>query len=48
MLALAGKSNNTVSDRLTFEVSSKVKNTVTNLEILEKYLRKLNKVVKND
>ena len=28
------KSNNTVMDRLTFEVSSKVKNTTTDLEIL--------------
>ncbi len=31
------KSNNTVTDRLTFEVSSKVKNTTTDLGILENY-----------
>lgn len=36
------KSNNTVTDRLTFEVSSKVKNTTTELEVLSNALSAFN------
>ena len=36
------KNNNTVTDRLTFEVSSKVKNTTTDLEIISNALSAFN------